>query len=175
MTAKTRPYMSNQHLWSTVTTDAGTLAVLPCAAGRLIFDAAHASHIPAYADTGEHGSTVLNIGRGARVRVSGHAEKAGLCWEIGSLYVSRDTGGDVTRAMHARAEALVFEMINEWAQTHAVDIAQADDIDRNNGARTLEEAIREHEIALEILRAQLSACEEGEPFTQYPDLPTKGR
>ncbi len=107
--------------------------------------------------------------------MSGHAEKAGSCWEIGSLYVSRDSGGDVTRNMHARAEALVFEMVNEWAQTRAGDICQADDIDRNNGARTLEETIGEHETALEILRAQLSACEEGEPFTQYPDLPTKGR
>jgi hypothetical protein len=61
------------------------------------------------------------------------------------------------------------------AQTHAGDLAQADDIDRNNGARTLEEAIAKHEEALSILRAQLTACEEGEPFTQYPDLPTKGR
>ena len=169
----TRPYRSNDHLWSTVKTDAGTLAVLPTSARTLYFDAAKSNHIPAYRDEGEHGSTVLDIGRGARVRVSGNAEKVGACWEITHLYVSRDVGGDATRAMHARAEALVFEMLNEWAQSHAGDIAQADDIDRNNAARTLEENIARHEHALSVLREQLRACEEGEPFLQYPELATK--
>lgn len=169
----TRPYRSNDHLWSTVKTDAGVLAVHPTSARTLHFDAAKANHIPAYRDEGEHGSTVLDIGRGARVRVSGHAEKVGACWEIVRVYVSRDTGGDATRAMEARAEALVFEMVNEWAQSHEGDIAQADDIDRNNAARTLEENIVRHEHALSVLREQLRACEEGEPFLQYPELATK--
>jgi hypothetical protein len=75
--------------------------------------------------------------------------------------------------MYARAEALVCEMVNEWAATHEGDIAQADDIDRNNGARHLEGTIREHEDALAILRRELAACEGGEPFTQFPKLPTR--
>ncbi len=171
-----RPYRSGQHLWSTVKTDAGTLAVLPCAADRLIFDAAKSNHVPAYRDTGDHGSTVLDIGRGARVRVSGHAELVGACWEIGTLYVSRREGGDATANMHARAEALVFEMLQEWAKTRAGDIAQADDIDRNNGAHRLEEKIGDHVAALRILRRELRACESGtRAFTAYPDLPTDGR
>lgn len=170
MSTTTRPYRGSDHLWSIVTTDAGTLAVHPMSARSLYFDAAWSNHAPAYADTGEHGSTVLDIGRGARVRVAGNAEKVGACWELTHLHCSRDSGGDVTRAMHARAEALVFEMLNEWAQSHAGDIAQADDIARNNDARRLEQLIAEHERAVAILRENLAACDEGEPYTGYPDL-----
>lgn len=170
-----RQYISND-VWSTVTTEAGTLAVHPVTAGRLIFDAACANHIPAYALTGMHGSTVLDIGRGVIVRVSGYAEKAGAEWELGDLYVCRAwSARSVTREMQARAEALVFDMLQQWAPTHAGDIAQADDIDRNNGARQLEGAIAEHERALLILREQLEACNEGAPYSQYPDLPTGRR
>ncbi len=168
-----RPYINGLHLWTTITTDAGSLAVLPVTADRLIFDAAMSNHLPALRDTGDHGSTVLDIGKGHRVRVSGYAELAGACWELAELRVSRDSGGDATNNMHARAEALVFEMLQDWAKTHEGDIAQADDIDRNNAARNLEEKIGEHQTALEILRRELRACEEGEPFSQYPDLPTK--
>ncbi len=170
-----REYMGSDHLWSVATNDAGSLAIWPLRATALHFDAAKANHIPAYADEGMHGSTVLDIGRGHRVRVSGNAVKVGGAWEVSHLSVSRDFGGDATRHMHARAEALVVEMVNAWAATHEGDIAQADDIDRNNGARTLEEDIREHEAALEILRGQLAACDEGEAFTQYPKLPTARR
>jgi hypothetical protein len=171
-----RPYRGNDHLWSTVTTDAGTLAVWPLDARRLHFDAAMANHLPMLREEGQHGSTVLDIGRGARVRVSGNAEFVGGAWEITHLSVRRDVGGDATRTMEARAEALVFDLVNDWAKTHAADIAQADDIARNNGARALEETIAKHETALAILREQLSRCEDGESsWTEYPDVPTKGR
>jgi hypothetical protein len=165
--------MGNDHLWSVATNDAGSLAIWPLRATALHFDAAMSDHVPAYADEGMHGSTVLDIGCGHRVRVSGSAEKVGGAWEISYLSVSRDIGGDATRHMHARAGALVREMVNEWAATHEGDIAQADDIDRNNAASYLEGTIREHEDALAILRRELAACEEGEPFTQFPKLPTR--
>lgn len=170
-----RPYISGQHLWTTITTDAGTLAVLPTSGRTLHFDAACTNHIPAYAPTGEHGSTILDIGRGIKVRVSGNAEKVGGAWELSHLSVSRDIGGGVTANMEARAEALVHAMIWLWTSTHEGDIAQADDIARNNAARTLEEKIAKHESALLILRENLRACDEGEPYSQYPDLPTDRR
>ncbi len=174
-----RPYRSNDHLWSTVTTDAGTLAVHPIESHRLYFDAAKANHRPMLATTGEHGSTVLDIG-GAEtvryVRVSGNAELVGACWEITHLSVSREQSGDATRAQHAKAEALVFDILQKWAGAHAGDIAQADDIYRNNGARALEEKIEQHERALAILRDELDCCEDGESrWTQYPELPTAHR
>jgi len=175
MNSTAQKYMDNKHLWSTVTTDAGSLAVLPTSATTLYFDAAKSNHIPRYAHDGEHGSTVLDIGRGIGARVSGHAELVGACWEIGTLYTSRDSGGDVTRAQHARAEALVFEMLNEWSQSRAGDVAQADDISRNNAAQRLEEKILEHEHALAILRENLAACADGETYDGYPDLPTGRR
>jgi hypothetical protein len=70
-----------------------------------------------------------------------------------------------------------------WPQTSDrlyFDIAKASHLPANlptsdNAARTLEENIARHEAALEILRANLAACDEGEPFTQFPELPTKGR
>jgi hypothetical protein len=70
---------------------------------------------------------------------------------------------------------VIERMIGEWASTHEGDIAQADDIERNNAARTLEEAIATHQEALKILRANLKRCEAGKDYSQYPDLPTKGR
>lgn len=171
----TRSYINSHHLWTTVTTDAGSLAVHPTRADYLIFDAAKASHIPAYADAGEHGSTVLDIGRGVRVRVSGHAEKVGSCWEIASLYVLRDSGGDVSREMHARAEALVFDMLNMWGPTHEGDIVQADDIARNNDAMRLENLISEHATALKILHRELRRCDSGASYAAYPTIPTDRR
>lgn len=164
-----RPYISGQHLWTTITTDAGTLAVLPTSGRTLHFDAAHASHLPYLKPTGEHGSTILDIGRGIKVRVSGNAEKVGGAWELSHLSVSRDIGGGVTANMQARAEALAYDMIQAWAATHEGDIAQADDIARNNAARTLETSIAAHERGLLALRANLAACEAGEPYTEYPE------
>ena len=60
-----------------------------------------------------------------------------------------------------------------WIATHEGDIAQADDIDRNNAARTLEEAIARHVEALKVLRRNLRRCENGQTFETYPDLPTQ--
>jgi hypothetical protein len=155
--------------------------VRPLRAGYIYFDAAKANHLPRNLPEGEHGSTVLDIGRGVQVRASGNARLAGTYagadqWAVTDLYANQyPSGRELTAAQDHRARAIIGELVTAWASTHAGDIAQADDIDRNNAARGLEEQIAKHEEALDILRGQLAACEEGEPFTQYPDLPTKGR
>lgn len=174
---KPRPYQSDRHLWATITTDAGAIAVWPQTADRIYFDIAKSSHLPANLPEGERGSHVLDIGRGVKVRASGSIHRTADGWKVrdaiyGAQYPS---GRELTAQQDQRARALIEQMIGEWAQAHEGDIAQADDIDRNNCARTLEENIARHEEALSILRAELERCEEGEPFTQYPDLPTKGR
>ena len=178
-TTKPRPYVSDRHLWSVAQTDAGAIAVWPQTADRLFFDIAKSSHLPANLPNGEHGSRVLDIGGGVSIRASGsvYLQPDGS-WKIdpmrAPLYgVQYPSGRELTAKQDKRARELIGAMLTDWASTHAADIAQADAIDRNNSARTLEENIARHENALVILRAQLAACEEGEPFTQYPDLPTK--
>lgn len=172
-----RPYRSNDHLWSTAGVNgAGVVAVLPLRADDIHFDAAWSNSYPVDGDEGEHGSTVLNIGRSVEVRATGNAYLLDGAWTLSHLSDSRrGSRADLTPTMRERLRSLLAEAISAWALTHEGDIAQADDIYRNNGARTIEENIARHEAALSILRAELSACEEGEPFTQYPDLPTKGR
>lgn len=173
-----RPYRSADHLRSTITTPTGAITVSPQEAGRIHFDIASANHLPANLPDGMHGSRVLDIGRGVHVRASGSAYREGTSWVVrcwpmhGSQYPS---GRDLTTAQDARARTLIGQLITEWAKTHEGDIAQADDIARNNSARTLEEKIAKHEDALTILRDQLKACEEGDDYTMYPDLPTDSR
>lgn len=176
-----RPYKSADHLRGLATGNAGAIMVRPLRATNVYFDAARSNHVPANRPEGEHGSTVLDIGRGVQVRASGNAQLAGTYagadqWAVTHLNASQyPSGRELTAAQEDRARAIIGELITTWAKTHAGDIAQADDIDRNNAAQGLEEQIAKHEQALDILRGQLAACEEGEPFTEYPDPPTKGR
>ena len=176
-TTKPRPWRSSD-LRGLATGDAGAIMVHPLRAGEIFFDAASSNHLPANLPEGDHGSTVLDIGRGVKVRALGNVVQADDgTWKVHrSLHASQyPSGRELTRAQDARAREVIEALIGGWAATHAGDIAQADDFDRNNGAHTLEKQIERHEQALEILRAQLTACEEGEPFTQYPDVPTDPR
>jgi hypothetical protein len=171
---KARPYRSNKHLHALIETDAGSFTVLPLRTDDIHFDVAWSGYFPAR--EGQRGSTALDIGRGVKARGIGNARLIDGVWRVKpDLTCSKESAGDLTLSMRQRFTELLERLINEWASTHAGDIAQADDIDRSNGARTLEENIARHEQALTVLRAQLAACEAGEPFTRYPDLPTKGR
>jgi hypothetical protein len=172
---KPRPYVSDRHLWATVSNERGAIAVWPQTANRIFFDIAKSSHLPANLPDGEHGSRVLDIGRGVHIRASGsvHRQPDGSWAVRDRLYGCQyPSGRELTAQQDRRARAIIGEILTAWAATHAGDIAQADDIDRNNGARHLEETIARHERALEILRANLAACEEGGPFELFPDLPT---
>jgi hypothetical protein len=175
-TTRPRPYLSKDHLRDVITSEAGRIAVSPQEADRIVFDIASANHLPANLPTSDYnGSSVLDIGRGVQIRATGSVHlQADGSWKVTDrLHASQyPTGRELTSLQNARACELIGELIGAWAATHAGDIAQADDVDRNNGARTLEEQIAKHEAALEVLRGQLEACEQGEPFTQYPDLPT---
>jgi hypothetical protein len=173
-----RPYRSNDHLHDVITSDAGSIEVRPQEADRLVFDIAQGNHLPDNLPTSRNGSSVLDIGRGVQIRAAGHVKLTddGFWRVSGELYGSQyPSGRDLTSGQEQRARVLIGDMISQWASTHEGDIAQADDIYRNNGAHTLEEQIAKHQQALMILRKQLRACENGKPFTQYPDLPTKGR
>jgi hypothetical protein len=157
------------------TSDAGSIWMQPTKATHIHFDAAKASHIPAYAPTGEHGSTIIDVGRGASVRISGHAHLVGAQWTVDPryFYVDGDKGGDATPRQKARALEIATAMVNAWALAHPDALAEAERCDRNNGARSLEEDIARHSAALKILRRELRACDNGRAWTQYPDLPTK--
>ena len=171
---KPRPWISDRHLRGLATGDAGAIMVMPLRAGEIYFDAASANSLPANLPEGDHGSTVLDIGGGVQVRASGNARLIDGEWTItrelyGNQYPTRR---DLTRLQDQRARKVILALITEWARTHEGDLAQADDIDRNNAAHTLETTIARHEEALAILRAELTACEEGEEFSRYPKLPT---
>lgn len=176
-TTKPRPYRSYDHLADVIRDERGAIHVQPLRATNVHFDIAHANHLPANLPDSRNGSHVLDIGRGVQVRASGNVQRdMDGDWCTAYLYASQyPSGRDLTAQQTARTREIIAEMVGAWAATHASDIAQADEIDRNNGARTLEENIARHEKALAILRAQLRACEEGERFTQYPDLPTSRR
>jgi hypothetical protein len=168
MTTTPRPWRSYDHLRDLIERDFGAFTVQPLRAGDVHFDAG-------WSNGGQHGSTALDIGRGVTMRATGNARLIDGRWTIDprrANFSRDDSRNDPTALQIARTVDLLTEQISEWASTHAGDIAQADDIDRNNGAHRLEETIARHEAALTILREQLRACEEGEPFTMYPDLPT---
>lgn len=169
-----RPYISDHHLWSTVSTDAGAIAVWPQTADRIYFDIAKTGHLPANLPDGEHGSHVLDIGGGVTIRAGGSVHRQDGSWAVcDALYGCQyPSGRELTAKQDERARAVIGEMLTSWARTHEGDIAQADDIDRNNAARTLEEKIAQHTEALKILRRELRRCDNGKPFTQYPELPT---
>jgi len=176
-----RPYRSNDHLHDVIDTGKGRIEVRPQSADRMTFDVASANSQPAnLPESRYNGSSVLDIGHGTEVRLSGYLKLTDDGWQIpepwrtlhGSVYPS---GRELTAPMRVRATTAVEAAVNEWAKTHAGDIAQADDIERNNGARTLEEEIAKHQAAMKILRTELRKCENGKPYRQYPDLPTKGR
>jgi hypothetical protein len=178
-----RPYRSNDHLRDVIATEVGAITVQPLRADDLHFDIAWSNSQPANSPVGQHGSRVLDIGRGVSIRAIGNVGLVGAIdgvpvdnvWKVkpsafnASQYPS---GRELTPAQDKRARELIAAMLTHWAVHHAGDIAQADDIDRNNAARTLEEYIERHEDALTILRRNLAACDEGEPFSRYPDLPT---
>lgn len=173
MTTQTtaRPYRSYNHLRDTIHGKAGAISVQPLRADDIHFDAAWSNYYPA--GEGQHGSTPLDIGRGVQVRAIGNVKLGENGWQVTHLNCSRTDDREVSGSMTERARDIIESLVSAWADVHEGDIAQADDIDRNNGARTIEENIARHEEALAILRAELRQCEEGEPFTQYPDLPTK--
>lgn len=178
-----RDYRSDRHLTTLVDApNGGRIELRPLRADSIYFDIAKSNSMPANERTTRNGSEVLNIGGGVEIRASGNAKLVGIYpggpqWSVdGALYASQyPSGRELTAKQAERARALIGELITAWARAHEGDIAQADDIDRNNNARTLEEAIAKHEEALSVLRANLSACEEGEPYQTYPDIPTKGR
>ena len=176
-----RPYRSNDHLADVVDTGKGRIEVRPQSADRITFDVAKANSMPAnLPESSYNGSSVLDIGHGIEVRLSGYLTLTDDGWKVpepwrtlyGSVYPS---GRELTGPMRERATTAIEAAVNDWAATHAGDIAQADDIERSNGARTLEEAIAKHQTALKILRAELRKCEAGKAYRLYPELPTKGR
>lgn len=169
-----RPYRSDDHLHDVIRSDAGAIYVHPIRADDVYFDVAWSNSIPANLPESRNGSHVLDIGRGVQVRASGNAQLNGG-GDVAISHMSAKqypSGRDLTAAQLERTRALIGSMILAWAATHAGDLAQADDIDRNNAARTLEEAIERHEAALRILRDNLEACQEGQGFSRYPNLPT---
>jgi hypothetical protein len=174
---KPRPYLNDRHLKTMLDApNGGCIEIRPLRATEVHIDIAKSNSMPANERTTRNGSQVLNIGQGVEIRASANVELIDGAWKVKprTLYASQyPSRRDLTAAQQKRARALIEELIGSWANAHAGDLAQADDIDRNNAARRLEEEIAAHEQALAILREQLSACEEGEPFTQYPDLPTK--
>lgn len=169
-----RPWRSQAHLETTITGEAGAIHITPLRADEMHFDIAWSNSQPANEPSARNGSHVLDIGRGVQVRAIGNVRRdSDGQWVVSHLTASQHpTGRDLSRQMAVRARGVITQMIGDWAATHEGDLAQADDVDRNNAAHTLERQIGEHEAALELLREQLRACEEGESFTQYPKLPT---
>lgn len=176
-----RPWRSNDHLRSVALCDAGRIAVTPQSADRITFDAAWSNSFPANREEGEHGSTILDIGRGVTIRATGCARRTmstdgvpGERWTVdpSAFSTQHRSRGPLTLLQNKRAAEIISDALTAWAQDHPADIAQADDIDRNNGAHRLEETIARHQAALKILRRELRACENGRDFTMYPDLPT---
>ena len=161
-----RPWLENRHLRDLISSEAGALSVLPLRTDDIAYDAGWAGEL--YAP----GATALDIGRGVKVRATGNVILRDGVWRVQHFNASRMDGRELTPNQGNRAVELINRLISEWAATHAGDIAQADDIDRNNGAHRLEQTIRKHEEALMTLHANLSACENGLPFSVYPDLPT---
>lgn len=172
----TRDYISND-LWSAITSDIGAIAVHPLRTDTINVDAAKSNHKPAMRSEGEHGSTVLDIGHGVRVRAHCTVRRTPDGWKCDPTYsyVSREQGGDATLAQRDRALTLISSMVDAWAREHEDVIAEADRIDRNNNARKLEEDIAEHVAALKILRKHLRRCERGHAYETYPDLSTTRR
>ncbi len=170
-----RPWRTKDHLRSVAVCDAGRIAVTPQSFTRITFDAAWSNAFPADLEEGEHGSTILDIGRGVTIRATGCARRSVSRWTVdpSAFSAQRRSRGELTATQTERALEIIGAAITEWALAHPADIAQADDIDRNNGAHTLEEQIARHQTALQVLRRELRACESGRNFTQYPDLPTK--
>lgn len=170
-----RPYRSKDHLQAVIASEHGAIWISPQTADRIYFDIAKANHLPENRPDSRNGSTVLNIGRGVSVRASGSIYRREGQWvtDLRDYDVTQyPSGREATAKQHERACELIEELIGEWAKTHEGDIAQADDIERNNAARTLEEAIEQHERALRILKGHLARCESGEAFETYPTLPT---
>jgi hypothetical protein len=81
-----------------------------------------------------------------------------------SLYASRcdyfGTGG-VSNSAEDKIVAEVERVVNEWAETHPDEIAEADRIHRAQGAYILAKQIDEYENALQTLRSNLDACTNG--------------
>ena len=177
-----RTWKNNTHLHSLVshpTSPAhGRILIQPQDADRIVIECAMSNHLPANLPQGARDDTyVLDIGRGVQVRIHAAMHRKGDVWDCeprphATQYPS---GRDLTPPQTERLRALLSNMVTYWALGHAGDIAQADDIARHNAASVLEEQIAKHEEALRILRANLTACDEGEPFETYPDLPTKRR
>jgi len=172
--------MSADHLRATIDAadygpngHTGAISVQPLSADRLRFDVAMSNHLPANQPEGMYGSRVLDIGAGVSIRADGFMVRVPDGWTVDHLHAKQyPSGRDLTPKQRVRTLELLKAMIVGWIATHAGDMAQADDIERNNAARTLEEQIARHTNALKILRRELRACENGRPYRMYPDLPT---
>lgn len=176
-----RPWRTSDHLHTIVNAEgdsdaAGALELRPIRADWISVDVAWSNSYPANEARSSNGSHVLDIGRGVFVRASANLGLEDGAWTVKHVSAKQfPSGRELTRQQDERLETALVEIITRWAETHEGDLAQADDIDRNNSAQHLEKQIGEHEQALELLREQLRACEEGEPFTQFPELPTDRR
>lgn len=166
-----RPYLSAKHLETLIPVGDGIARIYPLEADRIRVDMAHESHRPSMARTTPNGSSAMTVD-GLLARASALLVRVGGDWELSGYESVTIDGSTATPRRVAIVTDELRQAVAEWARTHEADIAQADDIRRNNAARTLEESIREHEQALAILHAQLRQCEEGEPYTEYPSLPT---
>lgn len=163
-------YKDNKHLWATASDEAGTVAVLPLSESRIMFDAAHAGHLPANLPTGEHGSTVLDLGGGFSVRAHGFLVARPGGWEVEVHYTGL-TGytGNVTPKRAARAYEVLRRIVTDWAIEHPNELHEAEMIARNNAAIRLREQIEARESELAILRENLSRCEDyPRPYQTYP-------
>jgi ATP-dependent Clp protease ATP-binding subunit ClpA len=173
-----RPYLSKDHLATRLESERGKIWLTPQEADRIYFDIASANSMPANQPISTYnGSTVLDIGGGVLIRASGSVFRMPEGWVVDSSWWPKQYPScrELTPRQDQRARTVVSELIGGWAATHEGDIQQADDIERNNAARRLEEQIIKHEAALTRLRNELRACENGLTYTQFPDLPTKGR
>jgi hypothetical protein len=175
-TLTSRSYRSHDHLAGLAESDAGRIWLQPTRADHIYGDAAKSNHVPSYfGESPLNRSTVLDIGRDVKIRATIHAKRTPDGWELDDrfCYFDRDSGGDLTPTMRKRALAVITDMVRVWAAEHEDALAEAEKISRNNDARTLEEQIVRHEVALDMLHAELLACEAGLTYTAYPDLPTK--
>lgn len=106
---------------------------------------------------------------------AGHLHLTPEGWKVNKPYFGGLTGlgGTVTRRREGIFYAEIERVVSDWASANADVLAEADKAWRNNDAFHLERQIADHQTALEILFEHLLACERGNDYDVYPDIPTK--
>jgi hypothetical protein len=154
----------------------GSINLTANRADSVYVDVAWSNSMPANLPESPNGSTVLDIGRGVKVRASVNLARDGQGWKVSHLSANQyPSRRDLTRPQQERLTALLVDMVGEWARDNAEAFDAAERRDRETAADTLRKNIQRHEQALAILRAELNMCEAGGTFNRYPDLPTDRR